>query len=120
MGIEKIRKGARELIIDLQKHNHNIHIYTTSFRNKIKIRITLQYYGIRIGRIITQTENQKKLKIQCISSSKYPPVFNFDLHIDDSKGVGIESERYNFKAIIIDPTDENWIENVKNKMKNIA
>ncbi|CAL2059229.1 hypothetical protein [Tenacibaculum sp. 190524A05c] len=35
------------------------------------------------------------------------------MHIDDLKGVGIESERLNFKTIIVDPSDKNWIENIK-------
>ena len=38
LGIEEIRKGTRELISDLQKQGHDIHIYTTSFRTKRKIR----------------------------------------------------------------------------------
>ncbi|WP_074410067.1 hypothetical protein [Aquimarina megaterium] len=117
-GIEEIRKGTHELISDLQKQGHKIHIYTTSFRTKRKIRLTLKYYGIKVNRIVNQTENQNVLKSQNINSSKFPPAFGFDLHIDDLKGVGIESERFNFKVIIVKPSDKNWIEKIKNEIKN--
>ena len=119
-GIEEIRKGTRELISDLQNQGHKVHIYTTSYRSKRKIRLTLNYYGIKVNRIVNEKENRKVLKSLNMNSSKFPPAFDFDLHIDDLKGVGIESERFNFKTIIIEPTDENWIEKIKNAIKNVG
>ena len=119
-GIEEIRKGTSELISHLQSEGHKIHIYTTSFRTKRKIRLTLKYYGIKINRIINQTKNQKVLKSMNINSSKYPTAFDFDIHIDDSKGVGIEGKKFNFKVIIIEPTDKNWIEKIKYEIKNVG
>ncbi|KAA1240775.1 HAD family hydrolase [Aquimarina sp. RZ0] len=119
-GIEEMRKGTRELISNLQNEEHKIHIYTTSFRSKRKIRRTLKYYGIRVNRIVTEKENRKVLKSRNINSSKFPPAFDFDIHVDDLKGVGIESERFNFKAIIVEPTDKNWVEKMKNEIKNVG
>ncbi|EZH73551.1 hypothetical protein ATO12_16570 [Aquimarina atlantica] len=117
-GIEKIRKEANKLISDLQNQGHKIHIYTTSFRSKRKIRLTLGYYGIKVNRIVNQTENRRVLKSRNINSSKFPPAFGFDLHIDDLEGVRIESERFDFKAIIVRPTDKDWIEKIKSEIKN--
>jgi phosphoserine phosphatase len=77
-GIEKIRKGTVELISELQSKGHNIHIYTTSFRSKRKIRQTLKYYGIRVNRIVNEKENRHVLKSLNINASKFPPAFNFD------------------------------------------
>ena len=119
-GIEEMRKGTRELISDLQNQGHKIHIYTTSFRTKRKIRLTLKYYGIKVSRIVNEKENRKVLKSRNINSSKIPPAFDFDLHIDDLKGVGIESERLNFKAIFVEPNDKNWIEKIKSGIKNVG
>lgn len=118
LGIEEIRTGTRELITHLQNQGHKVNIYTTSFRSKRKIRLTLKYYGINVARIVTQKENRKVLKSRNINSSKFPPAFDFDLHIDDLKGVGIESQKFNFRVIIIDPTDQNWTKKVKNGIKN--
>ncbi|NQZ45413.1 MAG: HAD family hydrolase [Flavobacteriaceae bacterium] len=119
LGIEEIRKGTAELITELKAQGNKVHIYTTSFRSKRKIRRTLNHYGITVDRIVNQTENQRELKSRNINSSKYPPAFGFDVHIDDSKGVGIESERHNFNAIIIEPMDQNWIEKIKAEIKRL-
>lgn len=112
-GIEEIRKGTAQLISDLQNQGNKVHIYTTSFRTKRKIRRTLKYYGIKVDRIVNQKENRRELKARNINSSKFPPAFGFDIHIDDSKVVGIEAERHNFRAIIVEPSGENWIGKVK-------
>jgi len=117
-GIEEIRKGTRELISVLQNQGHKIHIYTTSFRSKGKIRRTLRYYDIKVNSIINEKENRRVLKSQNINSSKYPPAFDLDLHIDDLKGVGIEGERLNFKTIIVETTDKNWVEKIERGIKN--
>lgn len=119
-GIEEIRLGTTQLIDALKSQGHQINIYTTSYRSKRKIRLTLSYYGITVNRIITQKENRSVLKSRNINASKYPPAFGFDLHIDDLKGVGLESEKFNFKAIIIEPSDSEWIKKVKIGLKNLG
>lgn len=116
-GVEKLRKGAPELIQHLQAQGHNIHIYTTSFRSKRSIRKTLRYYKINVRRIVNQTENLKVLKSQNIYASKYPPAFYFDLHIDDSKGVAMEGKKYNFKTIVVEPSDNHWVKKIKIRLE---
>lgn len=113
IGIEEIRKGTAKLILDLHKEGHSIHIYTTSFRSKFKIWLMLFYYGIKVERIINQFQNQRVLKKRNINSSKYPPAFGFDLHIDDLKGVEMEGQKLNFKTIIVESNDKNWVEKIK-------
>lgn len=115
IGIEELRKGTSKLVSKLQKEP-TIHIYTTSFRSKFKIRLMFFYYGIKVGKIITQSENQKILRNRNIKSSKYPPAFGFDLHIDDSKGVGMEGEKLNFKTIIIKQNDIDWTSKIKKEI----
>lgn len=51
-GLEELRKSTKELIKNLQNQGHTIHIYTTSFRSKFRIRTTLKYYGIKVNRIV--------------------------------------------------------------------
>lgn len=107
------------MIAELKSQGHNVHIYTTSFRTNRKIRLTLNYYGIKVDRIVNQNKNRRELKNRNINSSKFPPAFGFDIHIDNSNGVGIESERNNFNAIIIEQTDKNWIEKIKTEIKTL-
>ena len=73
-------------------------------------------YGIKVGKIINESENQRTLKNRNKNASKYPPAFGFDLHIDDSKGVEMEGERLNFKTIIIKTNDKNWIETIQKEI----
>ena len=112
LGIEPIRKGTKTLIKTLQSQGNEVHIYTTSLRSKSHIRRMFRYYGIKIGKIITQKENEHTLQSLKISASKYPKAFGFDLHIDDAQGVQSEAEQYDFKVIIISPNDTSWIEKI--------
>lgn len=117
IGVENIRRGAPQLISELKKQGHKIHIYTTSFRSKRKIRQTLRCYGISVGTIVTQKQNEKRLKSLHISASKYPPAFGFDMHIDDLEGVGIEAKKLDFSVIIVKPQDQHWCEYIKSLIK---
>ena len=116
LGIEKLRKGTPELVTFLHQQGHHVHIYTTSFRPKWKIRLFFFYYSIRVHRIVNQSENQKTLTSRNIKASKHPRTFNFDLHIDDSKGVELEGKHYQFNVILVDPKDSNWKEKIIGKL----
>ncbi|TCI85008.1 HAD family hydrolase [Tenacibaculum sp. M341] len=118
-GIERLRKGSSVLIADLQREGHKIHVYTTSFRSKIKIRIMLKYYGVSVNKIINQTRNRKVLKSLNLNLSKYPPAFGFDLHIDDLKGVEIEGAKFNFKVVVVSSSDINWVLKIKKSLTSV-
>ena len=111
--VEPLREGTKELFDYLETQGHSINIYTTSLRSILKIRFQFYTYGIKIDRVINQYENQKHLNRLRISSSKYPPAFNFDVHIDDLFGVAKEGERFNFRTIIVEPNDKNWVTCIK-------
>jgi hypothetical protein len=71
-------------------------------------------YGIKVKKIINQQEHSRFVKIP---SSKYPPKFYIDIHVDDSIGVQKEGEKYNFKTIIISKNKENWTEEIFLKLE---
>lgn len=114
--IEKIRKGTKELFKFLQKREHEVGIYTTSFRSKFKIWFQFLSYRIKPSFIINEKLNRIELKKRNISSSKYPPVFAIYIHVDDSKGIGIEGDRLGFKTIVVDNNAENWVEEIKKNL----
>lgn len=116
--VEKIRKRAPQLIRELKLRGHDIHIYTTSLRSIRKIRKTLFWHGIFVGKVINETTNLRELKKRNLTVSKYPPAFGFELHIDDSKGVGLEGERLSFATIIIDPKDQRWDKTILLKIQS--
>ena len=111
---EPLRKGTFELFSQCKNLNHEIWIYTTSFRNPIYIRRLFWLYNIQIDGIVNQTIHDKNVE-QPIS--KYPPAFDIDILIDNSEGVKIEGERHGFNTIWILPDDENWVENIFKELK---
>jgi hypothetical protein len=118
LGIEAIRLGTVELFRNLQGAGHHIYIYTTSFRSPMRIRVMFLFYQISVKKIINQRLHNEVLREQRNRTSKYPPAFNIDIHIDDSLGVKIEGERYNFATVIIDENYNAWQETVLEAIRN--
>lgn len=108
LGLEKIRLGTVELFNELRAQGHQVFIYTTSLRSTAKILFTFYAYGIPVDKAINQQLHEKRLGHNSTRSSKYPPAFNIDVHIDDSLGLRIEGKKFNFKTIIVDELDPNW------------
>ena len=71
LGVEKIRKGTPILIEKLSRNGHEVSIYTTSYRSKLKISLTLKYYGIKVNRTVNQSENQRAKKLKNMSNELY-------------------------------------------------
>lgn len=111
---EPLRKGTFELFSQCKILNHEIWIYTTSFRSPIYIKRLFWLYNLKLDGVINQNIHTQKVK-QPIS--KYPPAFDIDILIDNSEGVKIEGERHGFKTIWILPNDNQWTENVLVKLK---
>jgi len=111
-GTERIRKGTVELFKELRKRRHRIYIYTTSFRPAVKAKWTFLTYGIPVDRVINQQCHDKELREKKTQCSKYPPAFGIDVHVDDSPGLAVEGERFNFKTIIVKETDQRWTERI--------
>lgn len=112
-GIERIRTGTIELMKACRSQGHQVYIYTTSLRKTRKIRWMFYTYGVRVDKIINQ-QIHERIKA---TSSKYPPAFNIDIHIDDSRGVEIEGERFNFRTIIVSETNLNWTEDILSEIE---
>ena len=61
LGTEMLRVRTKELIDKLKSDGHEIWVYTTSFRSVAKLKRIFLLQGIKIQRVINQTENQKVL-----------------------------------------------------------
>lgn len=112
-GIEKIRRGTIALIHNLKADGHTINIYTTSLRTPRSIRWMFLTYGITVDTIINQTTHNKVLGNRSTKHSKYPPAFGIDFHIDDSPGLSLEGQKFNFKTVIIHEADNAWVTSIQ-------
>ena len=108
-GIEKMRKGTTALMRSLQRKGHRVFVYTTSHRSPRKIWWMFYLHGIKLGGVVNQSRHERTLKDTYKNYSKYPPAFDIDIHIDDSPGVGMEGERFNFSTIIVAEDNQDWV-----------
>jgi FMN phosphatase YigB (HAD superfamily) len=120
LGAETIRKGTVDLFHQLKKKDHEIWIYTTSYRSTFHLRKTFFSYGLHPSRIINEKTNRAVLSLHNCSASKNPKLFGIDLHIDDARGVEMEGERHGFKTLIIKPEDKDWIIQVLERVEEIG
>ncbi|WP_228388515.1 hypothetical protein [Chryseobacterium sp. CBo1] len=59
---ERIRVGTISLFKQLREQKHEIYIYTTSYRSKIKIKLMFLSYGIPIDFVVNQQLHEKELR----------------------------------------------------------
>jgi hypothetical protein len=106
--------GGIQLLKDLQRE-HELWIYTTSYRVPWKVRWSFWLRGIRIRRGIQEGIHRRMIREYSFQPipSKYPKHFGIDLHIDDSLGVLAEGKRLGFEVLWVDARDPQWIETVR-------
>jgi len=111
---DPIRRGAIALLRELQTE-HELWVYTTSFRSPWKVRWSFRLKGIRFATVIQEDLHRKMIREYSFQRppSKYPRHYGIDLHIDDSKGVLAEGQRFQFAVLWVDPRDPQWVETVR-------
>ena len=119
LGVEKLRKGSIEFLKELQEKGHSVHVYTTSYRSKRSIRKSFAFYGIRLKSVVNEKVNRSTLRELNINLSKYPPAFNFDLHIDDAPGLQLEANNFKFRVLILSPNNHNWTDSILKAIQEI-
>ena len=117
LGFEPIRESTVRLIRELRKQNVEVWIYTSSFRSTAYIRRLFWLYSIHLDGIVNAHIHLKALKHSKFKPSKYPPAFGINVLIDNSEGVKMEGEKYNFVVVHIQPLQKNWHKIVRDYMK---
>ena len=116
---EPLRLGSVALMQQLKNEGHSLWRYTTSYRTPQKIRKWFRFYGIELEGVVNQEMHERFVGRDRFDRyvSKYPPVFDIDLHVDDLEGVGIEGEERGFRVVIVSAADENWTQKVKDAVE---
>ena len=111
---EPLRSGSVFLMKRLIQLDHEVCIYTSSYRRPFLVKLWLYFYGIRVSDVINQEihDLHSRTKNKYGQSSKNPNLFGIDLHIDDSPGVEMEGHKYGFRVLRIDPDDNEWIDKI--------
>jgi hypothetical protein len=114
---ENLRIGTVKLFKELEAQGHQVFIYTTSFRSPFRIWLTFKMHGLTLNGIYNKTIHDRIISGLNFSCSKFPPMFGIEVHIDDSEGVRMEGEKYNFRTIIISENDTVWTEKVLKELQ---
>ncbi len=111
---EYLRDGTIALFKELQKE-HELFLYTASLRSPWLLKLSFWMKGVKLSGVINQDEHDRLRKELRLNNfpTKYPSKFGIDLHVDNSKGVVLEGQRFGFKVLRIDEEGENWCETVK-------
>ena len=70
-------------------------------------------YGVHITGIINYDIHYRKMLELSINAVKYPPAFGIDWLIDDSDGIKMEGEMFDYKVMIIRPEDLDWTKKIE-------
>jgi hypothetical protein len=116
---EPLRKGSRELIATLRQRGHEVWIYTSSNRPRLRIRFWLLLHGIRVTDIVNGLRHSKCFG-QGSLPTKRPHAFGIALHIDDSVGVAIEGKQHGFQVCVIDPAAADWAQKILGTVESEA
>lgn len=103
---ESIRCGTHALLSTLAASNHELWIYTTSYRSPRYLVGWFSAFGIRLSGVVNQARHDRAVGRR--GPSKYPPAFGIDLHVDDSPGVAEEGRRHGFDVIVVSRGDTQW------------
>jgi len=108
---EPLRLGARRLVDELRQRGHEIWIYTSSGRRAGWIRWWLRLHCIRVDGVVDGATHAKCFGEGSLPT-KRPHVFGISLHVDNSRGVAIEGERYGFDVCLVEPSLIEWVDYV--------
>ena len=107
---EPLRRGTKALMEALRQRQCRIWIYTTSSRPSHYVRAWFRSFGIPLDGVVNQTLHERRVGRR--GPSKYPPAFHIDLHVDDSVGVALEGQTYQFAVVVVSPEDPGWVAKV--------
>ena len=112
---ERLRKGTVELFKWIREQNHEIWIYTNSYRGWRDLGSWFQDCGIPVDGVINQIVHEQKRNEQGRRSAleKNPEWFGIDLHFDDSEELADQEG-----ICKIDPFDPAWTDTVKHYINN--
>ena len=112
---EPLRRGAGALLADLARE-HELWVYTTSYRGPRAVGWWLRAHGVRVGYVINQDRHERTFGRS--GRSKNPAAFGIDLHVDDSWGVWLEN-RFERNVCVVLPDDPDWAEKVRDAVARV-
>ena len=119
---ECFREGTKELFKYLNSTDHEVGVYTNSYRGKAVLENWFKENGFLISFVINQQLHDARVDKEAKRYSlpdKCPHLFGIDLHIDDLIEIKEECEKFGVNVVLAEP-DKMWAEKVINEIKNFV
>lgn len=118
-GNAPLRRGTRDLFLDLQSRSHEVWIYTTSSRTPWQIQAWLWAHGATIrGGIINRDRYEARMRRAHPDRAPggYPLVFQIDLHVVDAEGTRLTEGGAGFRTLVLQRGDPDWARTVREEV----
>ena len=116
---EKMRLGVVSLWEQLKAAGHELWVYTFSYRAIDKIENLFHKYGLEITGAINYPIHEETLRTSHSDFGgywKYPPLWGFDLLIDNMPEIAREGEEYGFEVLLLQEDDTAWVQKVLDRV----
>ena len=117
---ERLRKGAPELIRQLQREGFEVWIYTSSFRTETYLKALFRQYGVRFDQVVNGLRHQKEVQRNRKQvPTKLPSFYHIGLHIDDEDAVIQNGQVHGFKTLRVYEPDPDWQEKILREARRL-
>ncbi len=118
---DRLRRGTRYLIKDLQLQGFEVWIYTSSFRSERYIRTLFRLYGLSLDGVVNAQRHQREVQAghKEIKPSKLPCHYYISLHVDDEALVASYGRKYGFNVYQLHTRDRDWALKVMDRAREI-
>ncbi len=112
---EELREGTVGLWRQLREAGHELWVYTFSHREVDKIENLFRKYDLAIDGAVNYQIHEATLRTSQSAFQgywKYPPLFGFDLLIDNMEEIAREGKEYGFEVLWLQENDRDWVQKV--------
>lgn len=111
---DSLREGSRDLFRRLQQRQHELWVYTSSYRSRWYVRALLRAYGARLGGVVNGHEHDALVQREGLAErwGKHPLRFGIELLVENSPTVAQQVRAQGGAVLLVDPDDARWTESV--------
>ncbi|OJJ15704.1 hypothetical protein BKI52_38125 [marine bacterium AO1-C] len=116
---ENLREGTVGIWQQLREAGHELWVYTFSYRAIDRIEDLFRKYGLTIDGAINYQIHEETLRTSQSNFAgywKYPPMFGFDLLIDNMEEIAREGKEYRFEVLWLKENDTDWGQKVLDRV----
>jgi hypothetical protein len=108
---EPLRRGARSLLVSLRAEDHELWVYTSSYRHPWRVRALFAAHGVGLDGVVTQRQHDRRFGRA--GPLEAPDAFGIDVLVDDSQAVAKQCAGGACVVLLVRPEDGSWVERIR-------